>query len=124
MTAQRYIHEAVEAHVLPYLRALINPLFQQDNAQLHVTRATLEFFEQNCVNFLHSPPRSPDFSPIEQVWDIMGRRLLHLPNPTQSLADFRHEVQVPWNATPQQEIDHLITSMHRGGPAHYCNFFT
>ena len=122
------IHEVLEAHVLPYLRTLLNPLFQQDNARPHVTRATLEFFQQNRVNFLASPPRSPDFPPIEQVWDIMGRRLLHLPNPPQTLTDFR---QVPWDAIPQEEIDHLIRSMprrvaecvkHRGGPTHYCGF--
>ena len=56
MTAQRYIHKVVEAHVLPYLRTLLNPLFQQDNARPYVARATLEFFEQNRVNFLPSPP--------------------------------------------------------------------
>ena len=48
MTAQRYIHEIAELMFYPTL----------------VTRATLEFFEQNRVNFLPSPPRSPDSSPI------------------------------------------------------------
>ena len=58
----------------------------------------------------------------------MGRRLLHIPNPLQTLADFRHEIQVTWDATPQEEIDQLIGSMprritecvtHRGGLTHY-----
>ncbi|RZC37901.1 DDE 3 domain containing protein [Asbolus verrucosus] len=52
MTAQRYIREVVESHVLPYLRTLRNPLFQQDNARPHVAKVTLEHFQQNEVNLL------------------------------------------------------------------------
>lgn len=128
MTAQRYIQDVVETHVLPYLRTLGNPLFQQDNARPHVARVTLDYFGHNQIDLLPWPPRSPDLSPIEHVWDIMGRRLQNLPNPPQTLAALCHEVQVAWDEIPQEEIDHLIRSMprrvnectaHRGGSTHY-----
>ncbi|CAH1982491.1 unnamed protein product [Acanthoscelides obtectus] len=32
MNAQRYIHEVLEPHLLPYLDTLADPTFQQDNA--------------------------------------------------------------------------------------------
>lgn len=128
MTAQRYVQEVVEEHLVPYLRTLPNPIFQQDNARPHIARVTLECFERNEVNLLPWPPRSPDLSPIEHVWDIIGRRLRNLPHPPQTLAALRNEVQRAWDETPQEEIDHLIRSMprrlnecitHRGAPTHY-----
>lgn len=128
MTALRYLQEIVEPYVLPYLNRLENPIFQQDNARPHVARVSLNFFEATHVNLLPWPPRSPDLSPIEHVWDIMGRRLGNLPQPPRTLAALRHEVQVAWDCIPQEEIDHLLASMprrvgecinNRGGQTHY-----
>lgn len=128
MTAQRYIQEIVEPHLLPYLRTLPNPTFQQDNARPHVARVTLDYFEHAEINLLPWPPRSPDLSPIEHVWDMMGRRLNNLQQPPQTLAALRHEVKVARNEIPQEAINHLIRSMprrinecvrHRGASTHY-----
>ncbi|CAH1983319.1 unnamed protein product [Acanthoscelides obtectus] len=41
MNAQRYIHEVLEPHLLPYLDTLADPTFQQDNARPHVARVTI-----------------------------------------------------------------------------------
>lgn len=128
MTAQCYIEEIVEAHLLPYLRTLHDPIFQQDNARPHVVRLTVNHLHNAQVNLLPWPPRSPDLSPIEHVWDIMGRRLTNLPHPPQTLEALRHEIQLAWDEIPQEDINHLISSMprrlnecieHRGGPTHY-----
>lgn len=128
MTARRYIDEVVEPNVLPYLRRLEDPLFQQDNARPHVARVSLNCFEEANVNLLPWPPRSPDLSPIEHVWDMMGRRLRNLPNPPLTLEALRHQVQVAWDAISQEDIDHLLESMpkrvnecvrNRGGQTHY-----
>ncbi|GFX03504.1 transposable element Tc1 transposase [Trichonephila clavipes] len=51
-------------------------IFLQDNAKPHTTRVAM-----NCLTAYQTllwPVRSPDPSPIEHVWDMMGRRL-HLP---------------------------------------------
>ena len=128
MTALRYIHEVVEPHVLPYLETIENPIFQQDNARPHVARVTLDFMDQHDINRLPWPPRSPDLSPIEHVWDILGRRLLNLQQPPRTLAALRHELEVGWNEIPQEDIDHLIRTMprrindcirYRGSATHY-----
>ncbi|CAH1989194.1 unnamed protein product [Acanthoscelides obtectus] len=128
MKAQRYIHEVLEPHLLPYLDTLADPTFQQDNARPHVARVTIDFFQHNDVTLLPWPPRSPDLSPIEHVWDIMGRRLLNLQRPPQTLEALREELVVAWNEIPQEDIDHLIRSMprrvgecvaHQGASTHY-----
>ncbi|CAH1996987.1 unnamed protein product [Acanthoscelides obtectus] len=128
MNTQRYIHEVLEPHLLPYLDTLADPTFQQDNARPHVTRVTIDFFQHNDVTLLPWPPRSPDLSPIEHVWDMMGRRLLNLQHPPQTLEALREELVVAWNEIPQEDIDHLIRSMprrigecvaHQGASTHY-----
>ncbi|CAH1996830.1 unnamed protein product [Acanthoscelides obtectus] len=91
MNAQRYIHEVLEPHLLPYLDTLADPTSQQDNARPHVARVTIDFFQHNDVTLLPWPPRSPDLSPIEHVWDMMGRRLLNLQRSPQTLEAHREE---------------------------------
>lgn len=128
MNAQRYVDEVVEPHILPFLQQLEDPLFQQDNARPHIARRSMNRFVEDNVNLLPWPPRSPDLSPIEHVWDIMGRRLRNLLHPPQTLQALQHELQVAWDTIPQEEIDHLLESMprrvgecitNRGGPTHY-----
>jgi hypothetical protein len=84
--------------------------------------------EHGNVNLLPWPPRSPDLSPIEHVWDMIGQRLKNLARRPQTIQQLRHEIQVTWDALPQGEIDNLIRSMPRrvaecvnlqGGPTHY-----
>ncbi|GFT87057.1 transposable element Tcb2 transposase [Trichonephila clavipes] len=65
MTAQWYIHDILQPHVLLLIQRLPGVIFQQDNAQLHTARVS-----QNClraVTVLPWPTRSPDLSPIEHI---------------------------------------------------------
>lgn len=128
MNAERYVADIIEPHLLPYLHTLPNPVFQQDNARPHIARVIMAYFEEAEVTLLPWPPRSPDLSPIEHVWDIIGRRLGQLLRPPQTLEELRHQIQVAWDEIPQEEIDNLIDSMirrvrecieHHGGATHY-----
>ncbi|CAH2011764.1 unnamed protein product [Acanthoscelides obtectus] len=119
----------VERHVHHTVGVMVwDPTFQQDNARPHVARVTIDFFQHNDVILLPWSPRSPDLSPIEHVWDMMGRRLLNLQRPPQTLEALREELVVAWNEIPQEDIDHLIRSMprrvgecvaHQGASTHY-----
>ena len=42
--------------------------FMQDNDPKHTSRIAKAFFEQNGVNWWHTPPESPDANPIENLW--------------------------------------------------------
>ena len=73
-----------------YLTELLVPLFQnntvsifqQDNAHPHTARICWEYLEQNNNTVLPWPARSPDLSPIEHLWDILGRPVKAIKPPT------------------------------------------
>ncbi|UYV72046.1 Transposase [Cordylochernes scorpioides] len=125
MTAQRYVDDVLRPVTLPYLQGVPNALYQQDNARPHTALISQQALQD--VQMLPWPPYSPDLSPIEHVWDIIGRRLHALPQP-RSEDELWQMVEREWRAIPQDAIRTLIDSLPRrvaaciavrGGPTCY-----
>ncbi|GFY18106.1 transposable element Tcb1 transposase [Trichonephila clavipes] len=81
LNSQRYISEVLEPVVLPYLQCLSTAIFQQNNARLHVTRIVQRFFVNHQIEFLPWPVRSPDLSPLENMWSRVAQRLTQITPP-------------------------------------------
>ncbi|KAI3355922.1 hypothetical protein L3Q82_004467 [Scortum barcoo] len=64
----------------------------QDNARPHVAGVCQQFLQDEGIDAMDWPARSPDLNPIEHIWDIMSRSI-HLnarhvaPQTVQELAD-------------------------------------
>ncbi|UYV84592.1 K02A2.6-like [Cordylochernes scorpioides] len=125
MTAQRYVDDVLRPVTLPYLQGVPNALYQQDNARPHTARISQQALQD--VQMLPWPPYSPELSPIEHVWDIIGRPLHALPQP-RSEDELWQMVEREWRAIPQDAICTLIDSLPRrvaaciavrGGPTCY-----
>ncbi|UYV74910.1 Transposase [Cordylochernes scorpioides] len=125
MTAQRYVDDVLRPVTLPYLQGVPNALYQQDNVRPHTARISQQALQD--VQMLPWPPYSPDLSPIEHVWDIIGRRLHALPQP-RSEEELWQMVEREWRAIPHDAIRTLIDSLPRrvaaciavrGGPTCY-----
>uniref|UniRef100_A0A8C7TIE1 Tc1-like transposase DDE domain-containing protein n=1 Tax=Oncorhynchus mykiss TaxID=8022 RepID=A0A8C7TIE1_ONCMY len=129
LTAIRYRIEILRPLVRPYAGA-VGPgfLLMQDNARPHVAGVCQQFLQEEGINAMDWPARSPDLNPIEHIWDIMSRSIhqRHVaPQTVQELADALVQV---WEEIPQETIRHLIRSMPRhcreviqarGGHTHY-----
>ncbi|UYV79564.1 AVL9 [Cordylochernes scorpioides] len=110
MTVQRFVDDVLRPVTLPYLQGVPNALYQQDNARPHTSRISQQALQD--VQMLPWPPYSPDLSPIEHVWDIIGRRLHALPQP-RSEDELWQMVEREWRAIPQDAIRTLIDSLPR-----------
>ena len=63
-------------------------IFQQDNASIHRARATTEWLREQEWATVKWPARSPDFSPIEFLWQRMSVELDELWRPS-SVAELK-----------------------------------
>ncbi|GFW23544.1 transposable element Tcb2 transposase [Trichonephila clavipes] len=73
ITAQWYVHDMLQPHVLLLMQWLPGAIFQQDNALPHSERVS-----QDCLHTVTTLPwsaRSPYLSPIEHIWIIWDGEL-------------------------------------------------
>ncbi|GFU72206.1 transposable element Tc3 transposase [Trichonephila clavipes] len=110
----RYCNEIL----LPYVRLFRGAMglqfhFMDDNAPCQRTVAAEQLLESEDIERMDWPARSPDLSPIEHVWDFLGRRLAARTLPPVTIRELRLALQHEWAAMPQQLIDTLILSMGR-----------
>ena len=70
MDANLYVHN-LEIALLPSAQKLYhgtNYLFMQDNDPKHTSKRAHAFFADNAIEWLKTPPESPDLNPIENLW--------------------------------------------------------
>ena len=114
LTAQRYVDQILEPHLVPFFTNHPDlSLFQQDGARAHTARLTMNFLEQEDIDVLPWCARSPDLSPIEHLWDELGRRVSRRDNQPINRETLIAALQEEWNNVPQATIANLIGSMRR-----------
>jgi len=116
VNARAYIDDVLRPVALPFLRRHFGAggfNFQQDNAPAHTARLTTQFLAANNVPTMNWPSLSPDMSPIEHVWDMLGRRVkARFPQPN-NVQELTHALVQEWRQIPQQQIANLVLSMRR-----------
>lgn len=114
LTADRYITDILEPHVIPYAPFVGQEfLLMHDNARPHVAGVVQNYLQEVEISTLPWPARSPDLNPIEHLWDNMGRRVRALLPPPGNLNDLSLRLTEIWDQTDQDAIRNLIFSMPR-----------
>ena len=81
--------------------------------KMSVARVCQDFLNQNHICVLPWPALSLDLSPIEHLWDELGRCVCHRQNLPETLQELFDALVHEWNNIPQAFIQRLIGSMHR-----------
>ena len=120
----------MEDVLLPYSddNMPIDRIYQQDNATIHVSRAAKQWFTSNGVCLMNWPPRSPDLSPIENVWGWWAKRVCMNNRQFSPVRDLTNCVFNEWKELPHSLLKTLLDSMKKrcievlqrsGGVTHY-----
>jgi transposase/transposase-like protein len=74
LTAQMYCDEILQHHVVHFVQKN-GRLFQHDNARSHTAKLTTAYLQNHNNPVLPWSSKSPDFKPIEHLWDALDRRV-------------------------------------------------
>ncbi|GFX45155.1 transposable element Tcb1 transposase [Trichonephila clavipes] len=114
MTGHIFRDVILEQHVRLFRGAMgAEFLFMDDNARPHRANIVDECLQSEDIPCMDWPACSPDFKPIEHVWDMLDRRIAARQPPPTCLPELRRVFLDEWCNIPQDQIDNLILSMPR-----------
>lgn len=112
MSSENYI-ELLEDVLIPFTEDVMPEdfIFQQDNAAIHVSKKTLEWFSDRNISLLEWPARSPDLNPIENLWGILARLVYKGGRQFRTVRDLEVAVREAWRSIPPKTLENLVNSM-------------
>ncbi|GFV48490.1 transposable element Tcb1 transposase [Trichonephila clavipes] len=75
--------------------------------------AELQTSPPPMIELLSCPARSPDLSPIENMWSMVAQRLTQITPPAATPDQIWQRVKAAWSDVPQEHIQSLFESMPR-----------
>ncbi|GFX64481.1 transposable element Tcb2 transposase [Trichonephila clavipes] len=114
LTGQRYIDEVLLPHARLFRGAVGDKfVFMDDNATCHRTLAVQDCLDNEGIQRLVWPARSPDLNPIENVWDALGRQVAGRNYPPTNKNTLIRAVTEKWEKLPQQLLDNVVQIMEQ-----------
>ncbi len=112
----------VADHVHPFMTTVYpssDGYFQQDNAPCHKAQIISDWFleHDNEFTLLKWPPQSPDLNPIENLWDVVERKICIMDVQLTNLQQLRDAIVSIWTKISEECFQHLIESMPRRNKA-------
>lgn len=86
-------------------------VFQQDNAAIHVSRHSLNWFTDKNITLLDHPARSPDLNPMENLWGIMARQVYEGGRQYNTTNELEVACRNAWRSIRISVLESLVKSM-------------
>ncbi|GBN89302.1 hypothetical protein AVEN_263296-1 [Araneus ventricosus] len=112
LTGVRYRDEILQPYVRLF-RGAIGPEFilMDDNSRPHRALLVDEFLESEDIRRMDWTARSPDFNPIEHVWDALGRAIPTRNPLPRTIQEMKTTLLKEWDQLPQEMINCLVSNM-------------
>ena len=114
MDSNLYI-DTLAKYFLPWIQPLVEQdadlIFQQDNASIHTSAYSKWWMDSHGFHVLDWPAQSPDFNPIENLWDIVDTRVRKRRVKPINIDELAAAVEEEWNSLPIKTIHNLIESI-------------
>lgn len=112
VTAASYVEQVIQPHVIPFSQRVGNSfVFMHDNARAHTARTTQRALTDANITVLPWPAMSPDFNPIEHLWDQLKRSLKENYSSVNGRQELVNALKSCWERIPTENITHLIESV-------------
>lgn len=112
MNSSEY-QRVLENNLLPYIRRFSRKklVYQQDNASVHISKSTQNWFLSKKINVMKWPACSPDLNPMENLWGFIVRHIYQNNRQFQSVSELKTAIFEAWRNIDYAYINNLIASM-------------
>lgn len=109
MNGEKYL-KVLKIKLKLHMRLLKCKTFQQDGAPCHRAKQVKEWLQQQRIEVLDWPGNSPDLNPIENLWNILKRRVaIRRPK---NLGELQNAIRSAWTYDITHELcQKLVHSM-------------
>ena len=114
VTGARYRDEILHPIVCPYAGAIGQDfLLMDDNARPHRAWVVDQYLQQEGVERMQWPAKSPDLNPIDHCWEIPQRRVSARARQPKTVKELQNMLVQEWHRIPMANIRRLILSFPR-----------
>ena len=86
-------------------------VFMQDNAAVHTSRRSIQWFREKAIEVFPWPAKSPDLNPIENIWYLLSRKVYGGGKQYYSVQEITKAILKAWNEITQEGIIGLYDTM-------------
>jgi transposase len=114
MKSQDYV-DMLETSLVEHAEHLMGPefIFQHDNAAVHTSKLTKNWFIEKDIEVFEWPSISPDMNPIENLWGIVASKVYGHGRQFVTVESLKKAIQEAWMKIKSETIQKLISSMPR-----------
>jgi len=105
----------LESNLVPFLHKYhrLKFKFQQDNASIHVSAVSKQWFAAKKIDLLDWPAKSPDLNIIENVWSILARDVYDNARQFNNVSELKTAIEGAWGRLTVEKLKKLYDSCHR-----------